>query len=179
MKKLGAINLTYDGPYNDIVNSASYYEDGTMNVKYTLLSLKNLLLQNISVIDKLLENNGIKNIIINDINISVVMESTECFEKLVKDEVLVNEEEDNFPDYSGEIETNQDRLNRVLNMTNTNETEIIFGQEINDDTFNSDSENSESESETNLLNDDKAHKYLFNAFELLMNSEKDIYSDSD
>uniref|UniRef100_A0A6G6ABP0 Uncharacterized protein n=1 Tax=Borely moumouvirus TaxID=2712067 RepID=A0A6G6ABP0_9VIRU len=179
MKKLGAINLTYDGPYNDIVNLASYYEDGTMNVKYTLLSLKNLLLQNVNVIDKLLENNMVKNITIGDVKISVEIESVEHFEKLVEDEVLVTEEEEIFTDYSGEIETNQDRLNRVLNMTNINETEIIFGQEVNNDTFNSDSESSESESETNLLNDDKAHKYLFNAFELLMNSEKDICSDSD
>ncbi|AGC02082.1 hypothetical protein H012_gp375 [Acanthamoeba polyphaga moumouvirus] len=178
MSKYGTINFTYGGPYNDIIGSASYYDDGTVNIKYTLLSLKNLLLHNVNIIDKLLENNNIKNIMVNDTDISVEVDSNESYEQLVKDEVLINET-DNFSDYSGEIETNQDRLNRVLNMTNINETENIFGNEIkSDDIFNSDSENSDSES-NDLLNDDKAHKYLFNAFELLINSEKDIHSDSD
>ncbi|AGF85181.1 hypothetical protein QJ854_gp601 [Moumouvirus goulette] len=178
MSKYGTINFTYGGPYNDIISSASYYDDGTINTKYTLLSLKNLLLHNVNIINKLLENDGVKNIMVNNIDISVEVDSNESYEQLIKDDILINEAEI-FSDYSGEIETNQDRLNRVLNMTNINETENIFGHEINnEDIFNSDSENSDSDS-NELLNDKKAHKYLLNAFELLINSERDNYSDSD
>lgn len=121
MAQLSYINLTYQSPSIDISESFGYNPDGTINIKYTLTTYRNLLQQNINIINALIsEVDNITDIIPIDSNVAIKISSEDVQKKLFDNHILVqpNVEEDIGENYFTEEETNQDRLAMVDRITN-------------------------------------------------------------
>ncbi|AUV58570.1 hypothetical protein [Bandra megavirus] len=180
MSNYGIIKFNYEGPSTDVVNCTGSYSDGTINTKYTLQSLKNLLQNNIKIIDKLLSlNDHVNNLVVCDDDVTVEITSDDIFTQLVNEDILlnVNQDEDNIH-YSNEIETNQDRLNRIINMTNTNESDNIFG-DVSSDTDLDDSDDIDDTELNYLPTDQRALKFIIDNFDKLAKFDPAQDSDSD
>lgn len=126
MEESYCINLSYQSPSEDFDRLMGYNVDGTINVKFSLLNLKDLLLQNIYIIDSILEvSEHIINIIpTEDGSIDITIDSKEIAKKLMDNDIIkqnnnniltpINNE---VTDYSDE-ETNMDRLRMIDNLVN-------------------------------------------------------------
>lgn len=153
---MNAINLTYVGPQEDMIAVIGYNTDKTLNVKFSLLNFKNLLMNNINVIDKLLDYaDNIKDLKFTDNGkIRVIIDDDVIEEKLLKDKVLIDDtiidEEDIV--YSDE-ESNESRLDNLYNI-------------INRDNFNQDDSESSSSSDE-LISDEKNINNLISRFSKL------------
>jgi hypothetical protein len=183
MSEITCINLTYKSPEEDIGNSIGFNPDGSVNVKYTLLSLRELLTQNLSVINKLIEKTdnisdiipiaygmvGIKinspTVLKNLLDNNILIEHVENTEEPIIDELNFSEEE----------ETNQERLNMINNLTNQNDSQIIFNKDIESDT--------DTDSETDdILDDGPNTKSILDKYIGVINdqdSDEDNISNSD
>lgn len=159
MTEILCINFTYQSPNEDIDNCSGTNQDGTVNVAFTLTSLKNKLIENTAVLTKLLENvKYITDIIpIGYGMIEVIVSNPEVSKSLLENQVLVVfdpnkvlylEEEDNeFVHNLVELdetveETNNTRLLAIKNLVNNNENNILQDDSDNStDTYsNSDEE---------------------------------------
>lgn len=180
MSNYGIIKFNYEGPSIDIKNCSGSYSDGTINTKYTLQSLKNLLQNNIKIIDKLLSlNDHVGNLVVCDDDVTIEITSDNIFSELVNEEILSNiNQDDNNIHYSNEIETNQDRLNRVFNMTNINESNNIFGN-VTDSSDLDDSDDVDDTELNYLPTDQRALKFIVDNFDKLIKFDPAQDSDSD
>lgn len=112
------LNLNYKNPASDYINSIGYNSKGEVNIPFTLLEWQKRLEHNLQIIQKLseqshlishltpLENGGV------EVFFNVPMDNSD----FVLDNVLIREDADYI--YEPPEETNQDRLNYVLNITN-------------------------------------------------------------
>ncbi|AZL89233.1 hypothetical protein QKC54_gp0602 [Megavirus baoshan] len=179
MSNYGIIKFNYEGPSIDIKNCSGSYSDGTINTKYTLQSLKNLLQNNIKVIDKLLSlNDHVGNLIVCDDDVTIEITSDDIFTQLVNEEILLNINRDDDIHSSNETETNQDRLNRILNMTNINESDNIFGN-VSDNSDLDDSDDIDDTELNYLPTDQRALKFIVDSFDKLVKFDPTQDSDSD
>ena len=185
MTEIFAIKFTYKSPCEDVDACCGFNSDGSINVKYTLATLREMLLQNVSIIDKLLEKS--ENITtINPIGYGVVqatVNSDPVLRTLLDDNVLHNapENADNENEYnnylnefhfSDDEETNQDRLNMVNNMTNQNDSQTIFNKDSDSD--------SDSGSESDIIDDENNTKSILDKYNNILNANRsDDSSDSD
>ncbi|AKI80247.1 hypothetical protein QJ850_gp452 [Acanthamoeba polyphaga mimivirus] len=126
----------------------NYYDDGSTNVKCTLQSFKNTLENNLLLINKLIEESeNIINVSCHPNNILLEFNSNNIMNKFINDGT-VKIISDNYNDSDDDLiplvdlseeETNQDRLNRIINMTNRDNSGGLFGtsdddeEEISDD----------------------------------------------
>src|ERR1700743_1743794 len=84
------INFTYTSPSNDLFRLLCYNPDETINLKCTLISVKELLAKNINVIDQLIT--GADNI--TDITpvrygiVEIEMNNQDLVHKLLEQEIL-------------------------------------------------------------------------------------------
>nr|WBF70640.1 hypothetical protein [Megavirus caiporensis] len=180
MSNYGIIKFNYEGPSVDVVNCTGLYSDGTINTKYTLQSLKNLLQNNIKIIDKLLSlNDHVSNLVVCDDDVTVEITSNDIFTQLINEEIIlnVNQDEENIH-FTNETETNQDRLNRILNMTNVNESENIFG-DASSDTDLDDSDDVDDTEINYLPTDQRALRFIIDNFDKLVKFDPAQDSDSD
>jgi len=124
------LNLTYKSPHEDFENCAGWNTDGSINIKYTLATMKDLLIHNAEIIDKLLKNADS----INHINavgyclIDVIAKSNTALESLINENILskkppIDIEEANIDELQlSDEETNQTRFNSVNNLIIQNNT---------------------------------------------------------
>lgn len=166
------VNFTYHTPSDDINNSISRNADDSVNYHLTLLTLRSLLLENVKVVDKLIENvNHItdNSVTIDDGHLVVNIESKEVFDNLLAEGVLIDDSENTSENSSHEYqfseeETNQDRLKRIVNIITLDETD--------------DSSQSESSSESDeVISDNRNIKILLNKYDKFINSLKNDESE--
>lgn len=119
------LNLTYKSPARDVDDNMNYNSDGTINVKFTMFSLKNILLENISKIDTILRNiDNITDINIINNSIEIVLNNSDVEKNLIDANILTNgineDDTDYLMDIETEIETNSDRLQMLRLLTSQN-----------------------------------------------------------
>ena len=177
------INFTYKSPNEDMALVMGFNPDGTVNVKYTLMALRDLLIENTNKINKLIE----KHYAITDIlpieygNIEIITNSPDIVQSLVDEQILTtkldssdNEDSDfDGSNFSDDDETNQERLHLINNLVNQNEINSIFNQ--NEIESESDTD-SESESDEIIDDDDNKHSIITKYKKMI--SENDL-DDSD
>lgn len=129
MNNVSCINFTYKSPTDDISDSMGVNSDGTLNIKYTLVTLRNLLLENINIVNKLLDNSdNITDIIpINYNTIVININDNEVKKNLYENNIIVpNLESENSDTDSEEYpfmeetieETNYERYQMINHATN-------------------------------------------------------------
>lgn len=162
MSQISNINLTYQSPYEDIISSLGINPDGTTNIKYTLTSIRNLLQQNVNVLNSLLaEVDDITDIIpIGGEMISIKFNTNAIQKKLLENNVLIipsiNMEdsiEENYFVNDDKDETNIDRLNMVHNLINQND----IPNNIDVISYRDSDRDSDSDSEDNDILDDNTN----------------------
>lgn len=185
MQYLSYINLTYSSPSEDMINLLGTNPDGTTNIKYTLTSMRNLLQQNINVLDNLLtEVNTITDITpIGFDMISINFTSDTIQKQLLENNTIIisqindedldtNDEENYFNDDNNDSETNIDRLNMVRNLINLNDIpnnlEIIPQNESDDENEDND-----------LLDDKPSIEAIVNKYNHIIADDSDLDSNSD
>jgi len=151
------MNLTYKSPNEDIENCTGMNPDGSVNAKFTLLSMRELLTKNIAVVNKLLENvENITDIIpVGYGLVETKINSQTILKNLIENGTLIkppeytdmNEFQIDDLEFSDGEETNQDRLNMVNNLVNQQDTQSDFGRNLDSD--------SDSDTESDDLIDDK------------------------
>lgn len=185
MTETAYINLTYISPHEDIEKSLGLNSDGTVNAKYTLICMKELLTNNLLVINKLLDEvNNIVDITPVGYGIVEIKVKSEVIQKLLDDNILIthpikneNSDESNTDEWSIDDtdETNQDRLNMISNLINQDDSQNIFGSACTSD--------AESEAELDdIINDEKNAASILNKYcEILIKNglmDNSDYSDN-
>lgn len=171
------INLSYKSPYEDIEQLMGFNPNGTTNVKFTLLALHNHLMENISVVNKLLENvENITDILPLGFNIiEIKINSQIVLKKLLENGCLTQKDinieseetiDNNLSFSDDDKETNNDRLSMINNISNTDNFKHIFDE-------NSDPENSNS---NDLIDDEKNIKNILTKYANIMNQNDDSES---
>ena len=181
MSELFCINFTYRSPHEDTETVMGFNSDGTVNVKYTLMALRDMLVHNTNIINKLIEKHDIITDIVpigygyvgvstNYPSIAQTLVELNVLAKKIDD--LENEEAgiDEF-NFSDDEETNQERLNSVNNLINQNDTNCIFN--------NNDSEtNSKSESDDIIDDEHNTNSILSKYINIIGERESDNSNDS-
>ena len=168
------INFNYQSPYEDLVNVMGFNPDGSANIRYTLFAMKKLLQHNINLLDKLVEKiDCISDIIpIGPGMIEVKFDPGAQIQKehLVENQILtclVDEESSAEDPYEDRIETNNDRLAKIDNLTNLSEFPGI-------------TEVSESDSDADdIVGDTNNQKILLDKYQSLLGDSFNRLSDSD
>jgi len=127
------INFDYTNPQNDLENSASYYVDGTIDIKLSLMSMKEKLMKNINIIDELIkECYNIDDIIFYNTNkIEIKISSEEAINRLLIANAISNRNEEN--EFNDEHpETHNYRFNLI---------DRLISRRRDEDENNSDSDN--------------------------------------
>lgn len=172
------INFTYQSPHEDVENCLGFNPDGSTNVKYVLNSLREKLMENVELIDTLLE----KSEFINNLNVfgynlvGVEIPSPIERQSLLDKQILKiysheNEEEDhinidNFSD--SEEETNNDRLNILNNLSNQNDSNMIFENHSDLDTDTEDND---------IISDDKNTSEILDRYSNFIEEEYESESE--
>ena len=140
------INLTYETPYEDLERSLNFNMDGTINTKVSLISMRNLLQDNVAILNMLIEKaDDIESVESRGVNmIEVKIPSQQTADSLLGDSTIVRIEdhpgyhplplpddeegfrllEEYMNNVAGEApplptepeETNMDRLDRIRQM---------------------------------------------------------------
>jgi hypothetical protein len=125
------INFTYSSPNEDIELCTGLNPDGNVNVKYTLTSMRDKLLENVQILNQLLEkSNHITGLFAMGYNsVAVCVSSREEMDdmivnNLIRDAKLDSEEESEEDDISDESdhETHSDRLRMMKNLIFSSES---------------------------------------------------------
>lgn len=182
------INFTYASPSEDIEKVVGYNPDSSINIKFTLIGLRQLLQDNVDIINRLLENvDSITNIYSNlDIGSNVSMtlalaparDATMVVEKLKEDNIIKDisaDEENSDSDTasealyasSSEDETNYDRLRKIKNLSLHNKKEDLefLSREYDTDYSSTD------DSGDDLIRDDANKNDLINKYIELCSSD--------
>ncbi len=169
------INFTYKSPHEDVETVMGHNPDGSVNVKYTLLALRDLLTYNLDIINKLLE----KSSEISDINplgyaiVGININNHATKENFLNANILVKqpdvlEEEEllNNIYLSDEEETNQNRLDMIKNLVNSNDINTFTNKSDTDSDTDSD----------DVIDDRKNTKSIIDKYLCIIN-EKDSEDD--
>lgn len=171
------INFDYNTPFEDIQECMGFNPDGTINIKYTFMTLKNKLIKNINLIDKLLDNHEyISNLMLTDSNkIEVNVNNKEILESFLNENVIIDNNEPDIYDndinenlFSDE-ETNQERLNMLNNIINTDDSNTILNK--SPDTTESSTEE--------IISDEKNIQSLLNKYKSFTKNLSDDDSNND
>jgi hypothetical protein len=153
------INFTYESPCQDFSKNIGLNPNSTVNIRYTLGTMKHLLSENIKLLDNLLENSDhIENIEAIGTNY-LGIRFKEGFDNIMIDNEMIcvisnGPSESDSSDFSDEdtMETNTDRLNVLQN---------LFGSE-------SGSFGSESSSDSDIVADSNKEAYLCDKYQELL-----------
>lgn len=180
MSEIGYINFTYKSPHQDIDSVTGINSDGSVNVKYTLLALRELLSNNLIIINKLIDkSNNITNISpvgygVISINIDSPIVTQNLIENNIIKKTIEKMEDDvaeNYFVFSDEEETNNDRLNIVKNLVTQNDVDDIF------DNNNNDSESDYNSESDDLIGDDNNTKSILDKYIDIINEKKLLNDD--
>lgn len=185
MSNYPCINLTYTSPHEDIEKTMGFNPDGSVNIKFTLLSMQNLLKHNLDVISRLIkESDSITDIVPLGYKIVAInVKSNDLTEILFKDNILITqpqilENDTEIPmnelHFSDEdTETNYQRLIMVNNLVNTDDSSYIFNEL---DTLNVSSSQSQSDSD-DIIDDEENRKSIINKYVQLVNENEELDED--
>lgn len=165
------INFSYSSPHDDVAKSTGINSDGTVNVKYTLLTLKNLLMENVEKINKLLENTDkISDISVAGYNQIQVSIYTETDANQLKDSGIIvsnlisdNVDEFEFPEPE---ETNHERFQMLHNITNPDVVGIIDSTSVDSDAMKD-----VSEQKDDVIYDEKNLESIIKKYQILMSNK--------
>lgn len=178
------INFSLKSLPTDLLNHINYYDNGSTNVKCTLQSFKNSLEHNLLLINKLIEESeNIINISCHPNNILLEFNSNNIMNKFINDGTvkIISDNYDGIDDDLiplvdlSEEETNQDRLNRIINMTNRDNSGGLFGTSDDDDEEISDDDPLLHD----LLRNQNDTSSIFNKYTNLIGNVIDDSDDSD
>ena len=165
------LNLSYKSPQDDFQEHLGINTDCTINIKYTLLSMRNMLQQNVEVLNKLIDNCQNINSIVPISNLELLIDcETNVSEYLLNNNVLISTDIPQEQYTLDHNETNEQRLNLIYNLTNINESDGIFS------TSNLSDSDSECESDE-LVSDKRNLNNLISKYDKIIQSE--YCSDSD
>jgi hypothetical protein len=187
MSELFCINFTYKSPHEDTESVMGFNPDGSVNIKYTLMALRDMLVHNVNIMNKLIEKYDVITDII-PIGYGVVGISTNypsVVQTLVDNNILTKNPDDledeetimNELNFLDDEETNQDRLNFINNLTNQNDATDatdIFGNNDN----NKSGSDSGSESD-DIIRDDKNTKSILNKYIDIINENNSVEDESE
>lgn len=149
------INFTYKSPDEDFLCHSGFNSNGSINIKYTLTAMRDKLLQNVEIIEKLLEKHdqisdltsigyGLIRIEIKDQNHIESLRDGGLIKNFTD---IQNENQDDSLDiFQEDIETNQERLSMITNFV------------INQDNKFDDPYDSDESSSSDILDDTVRHK---------------------
>ena len=159
------ISFTYESPYMDIKQNMGLNSDSSINVQYTLATIRDNLLKNIDLLNYLLENsNVISNInLVNTdyigININDKLKLKEMIDLNIVCEVDNNSNlQDIVTDHVDEEETHSDRLNMVYNLLCKSNADSDFS----------------SDSDSDIISDTQKELYICNKYSELMENTDTI-----
>jgi len=168
------INFTYSSPHDDFDACVGLNSDGSTNINYTLMALKNKLSENILLIDRLLEqSNLIAGMYTAGYDLVAIYTNSQNDSQTLLDTGLVREtvtiNSDDAYDEDEELtdqdeETHTDRLRMINNIVN------VGNDKIDDDSDES-SENSE------LMNDYESVGSILSKYQKIIEETREIYSD--
>jgi hypothetical protein len=179
MSEKAYINFSYKSPHEDTETSIGLNPDGSVNIKYTLASMRDLLLHNVDIITKLIDTHeNILNIrpIGYDI-VEITTNTSPVSKKLLDGNVirksmeLDDDEAINFDELivSDHEETNQDRLKNINNIINQNDSQIIFAEDSNSDHDSGD----------DIIDDETNTSSILEKYGNFINDESDSENSSD
>jgi hypothetical protein len=161
------INFTYESPYMDIKQNIGLNSDSSINVQYTLTSIRDNLLKNIDLLNYLLENSNVisninpENTDYIGININNELKLKEMIDLHIVCKLDNNSDSQNpVNDYTDdeEEETHSDRLNMICNLLCKSDVDI----------------DSSSDSESDIISDTEKELYICNKYyELIKNIDTD------
>lgn len=174
------INFNYNSPHEDVENCLGFNPDGSINIRYTLESLKNLLQENLQIVNELIDNvDEIQSVTPIGYNrVELVTNTNSLLDKLLEKNivtVVTNEEiEDQMDDLSdlniSDEETNNDRLNIINNLTNLNNAQILSIEKNSDTEQESDSDE--------LIEDEKNATSIINKYSDFIQKSEDSDSNN-
>jgi hypothetical protein len=132
------INFTYNSPHEDLEKLTCHNANGTVNTKLTLEMLRIKLLDNVKILDTLIEQSGNINdlITVGYDSVQIVFNSGYDTSQLVDEKIVrtivanqYNDEEgnDEYDMHNQEEDTNNDRLDMIMRITNNNDDDLIYG----------------------------------------------------
>jgi hypothetical protein len=134
------VNFSYSSPNNDIEECTGLNFDGSININYTLKSMRNKLMENVDLLNKLIENysksiSGIYAAGYNDVAISV--DSKKAIDEMLKLKLIRTTKSefddidnafglsDRSSDSESDEETHTSRLRMINNLVRTGESQNI------------------------------------------------------
>lgn len=171
------INLTYRSPCEDLEDSIGFNPDGSINISYTIVSIRNLLEQNINILNELLsETENITNIILNNNGkIEIKLKSLVVIQKLIDKDIIVKNLylDENIIDNidSSDEESNNTRFEMINNLTSQNDSQYIFNRK-------SESEYSSDSSSDSIINDVTNQKSIIDKYKTFISSLSDSGDES-
>jgi len=143
------LNLTYKNPVDDFQDSLSYYENGTINIKYTLVALRDKLGENIQRLDRLIEMaDDVSCIMSDEDSIIICIDDEEKKDQLQKEKIIRAMDppiEESESDSDPEYETHTERLRKANNL-------LSSGWNRYTDRYGSDSDSESSEVAEDIIN---------------------------
>jgi hypothetical protein len=174
------INLTYKSPAQDLVQCAGYNPDGSINIRYTLIALRNMLRQNVEILSQLVDfADEIDDMSCLDLPIvqhnsliNVQISSQLVIDQLLEKCLVVNRANSEIFIMPTEdsIETNNDRLNKIYNLTNDLEPNLLSNRMISSHFLSSESN---SEAEDDLIGDIENRKLIIDKYQKLLDDDDD------
>lgn len=179
MSQSFTINFTYQSPCEDMELLKGINPDNSLNIKYTLISQRNMLQHNIDLLNKLIDNcNVISNLASTEYNtVRIEIDSPLHAKELVELDIIKKlsndndseNETDNIDFFDQNQETNQDRLAMINNLVNQNDNNSIF-----DDTCDSDSLDNSSNSDPGTIDDEDNIKLLISKYTAIMKLQRKL-----
>jgi len=141
------VNFTYSSPNNDIETCTGLNPDGGINIKYTLTSMRDKLMENVQLLNKLLEKSDhITGLYAAEYDaVAICISSEEEMENMFKNNLIRDakiddvSESENESDIGSESdnETHSDRLRMMKNLIFSSESKHMSDsdEESSDDDF--------------------------------------------
>lgn len=143
------VTFTYTQPNADLDNCTGHNPDGTINAKYTLASMKDLLERNLSMVNKLIDvADSITDIIpVGFGHVEIKLDNDVAYQKLIDSGVTMatlddlNSDSDDWNHLADAPESNQTRFNMLNNLINMDEYEFVEHTDSDGDPLISDERN--------------------------------------
>lgn len=170
------INFSYKTPSSDIEDCTGLNSDGSVNIKYTLMTLRDKLMENVEILNKLLEKSdsvsGVYAVGYDTVAICInsKKEADDMMNlKLIRDtkNEIEDDEYENSTDDESDHETHSDRLRMMSNL-------IVSSQSQNDILSDTDTE-----TESDVMDDIESAMSIICKYNNFVEDNDDIQSDTD
>ncbi len=164
------IRFTYDNPIIDLISNYGFNSDSSISYSITLMQHKNLLLENIRILDALLENSeSIRGIMPNgdESQLQISIQDVDVANRLLESRTILpiynDDQEIPFSDES-DSETNYDRYKRVKNLSAVDDKSRFYSD--------TDSSSEELSNESFISIEDKQLDVIIKKYQRLMDDDE-------